>query len=255
MVLKKKRFSSFASTPLVCFCALVCYIPYIPEISDEQKVIANDSPDAPREYNTYNFSWMWPCFTKNVVKNPYIGRIGVASKEKESLLAMIYPKGSTTAILPMAKFRSKYSHSFNNARDVHPDGCKAVQMFSTNLRESGLVTHNDIHPWMRCCFIWHRWKSMEKNIWLPFGGSSLFSRAFWFVSGIVSPFHAYTSIHQRAMKACHDHVMNLDKKAPAKPPRVFLRIVVTLDGGFNHSKWCTSTTTRKFMKGQHRHLK
>ena len=28
------------------------------------------------------------------------------------------------------------------------------------------------------------------------------------------------------MKACHDHVMNLDKKAPAKPPRVFLRIVV-----------------------------
>lgn len=58
---------------------------------------------------TYNFFLNVAMFHKKCrsFKNPYIGRIWVASKEKESLLAMIYPKGSTTAILPMAKFRSK----------------------------------------------------------------------------------------------------------------------------------------------------
>ena len=119
-----------------------------------------------------------------------LGAIWVASNEKKRILiSHDIPKGSTTAILPIAKFRSKYFHSCNNARDVHPDGCKAIQMFSTNLRESVFIrevfskqtaktrvsdTYNDIHPWMRCCFIWHRWKSMLKDL-TSFWGSSLFS--------------------------------------------------------------------------------
>ena len=146
MVLKKKRFSSFASTvhTFGLANALVCYIPYIPEISDpyEQEIIANDSPDAPREYT--NLQFFLECghvSPKNVgfSRIHTLGAFWVASKEKESLLAMICPKGSTTAILPMARFRSKYSHTFNHARDVHPDGCKAIQMFSTNLSESVFV--------------------------------------------------------------------------------------------------------------------
>ena len=139
-----------ASVPLpphlwLWFTALVCQTIISQKYwSFEQKVIANDSPDAPREYKTYKFSWNVAMFHKKCrfFKNPYIGRIWVASKEKESLLAMIRwytQKAPQQQFLPMAKCRSKYSHSFNHARDVHPDGCKAVQMFSTNLRESVFI--------------------------------------------------------------------------------------------------------------------
>ena len=176
---------------------------------------------------TYDSPWMWPCFPRNVgqctyLNNPYIRRIWVASKKKESLLVMINPDGSSTAILPMAKCRSKYSHSFNNARDAHPD--RQSKCFSTILRESVFIREvcskqtrktrvSDTwwHSPMDAMFVLF---GTAENPWLKdltsFWRSCPFSRAFWFVSGVVSPFHVYTSIDQRA-KACHDHVMNFDK--------------------------------------------